>query len=103
VYVVTCFINSELNSVLTSQISLVAFSLVYNYIRTPSTPTAHWLHFGVSEPRDDAVRCPHTSGPSVVSGYYSSTGCSSTNTTVCSRAREQGRRHEGQHQGQRLG
>ncbi len=47
-YVVTCFINSELNSVLTSQISLVAFSLVYNYIRTPSTPTAHWLHFGVS-------------------------------------------------------
>ena len=38
-YVVTCFINSELNSVLTSQISLVAFSLVYNYIRTPSTPT----------------------------------------------------------------
>ena len=98
--VVTCFISSELNSIFTSQISLVAFSLVYNYIRTP---TAHWLHFGVSEPRDDAVRCPHTSGPSVVSGYYSSTGCSSTNTTVCSRAREQGRRHKGHHQGQRLG
>ena len=27
----------------------------------------HWLHF-VSASRDDAVRCPHTSGPSVVSG-----------------------------------